>query len=158
MDCKILVLFLCASVVGMCQSVAPASKTLARVNSQQGTQQWTDCKKIAPDASVSSLAPRQGERRFHVQTQHWNVAQVDSKSTFISPFPSGQPCPFDQQLWRSFQTKLEPLPGQGPHTKSEPIPTEWPNGKFEPIPSDWPGLKVIPMASEPGASATIPAK
>ena len=159
---KTLALFLCAGVVGMCQSVAPAPKTSARVDqSGQGTQQRTDCKKTAPDFSVSNLAPRQKEARFDVQAWHWDDA-LDSKSAFHSPFliPRAPSCPFDQELWRSFQAKLEPPPTQGPNAKFEPIPTEWPNAKFEAIPTDWPSLKVVPLAPQPGAPATpsIPAR
>jgi hypothetical protein len=164
MRLKILALFLYAGVVGMCQSVAPPPKTSARVDqSGQGTQKRTDCKKAAPDFSVSNLAPWQRERRFEVQAWHWDDAQVDSKSGFHSPFliPTTKSCPFDQRLNpQSFYAKLEPLPTQWPNAKLEPIPTEWPNAKFEAIPTDWPSLNVVPLASRPGAPTTtsIPTK
>jgi hypothetical protein len=158
---KVLALFCCTGVVGICQSVAPAPMTSARVDeSRQGPQQWTDCKKSTSDFSVSNLAPRQGERRSNLQAWRWDDAQVDSKSAFHSPFliPTAQSCPFNQELWRSFQAKLEPFPTQSPNSKSQPIPTEWPNAKFEAIPTDWPSLKVVPLASQPGTPATIPTK
>lgn len=164
----ILALFLCAGAVGMCQSVAPAPQTSARVDeSRQGTQQQTDCKKASPDFSISGFAPRQGVRRFAVPAWNWVDAQVDSKSAFHSPLsvPTAKSCPlfatngestFDQGPYRQwFQAKLEPISTPWPNAKLEPIPTEWPNAKFEPIPTDWPSLKVLPMAFRPGMPTTM---
>jgi hypothetical protein len=154
-------LFLWAGVAGMCQSVAPAPATSARVDeSHQGTIQWTKCKDTAPEFSVSNLAPK--ERRFEAQAWHWDAAQVDSKSALHSPFSTSaaQSCMVDRGLLHSFQAKLEPLPAQLPNAKFGPIPTQWPGAKFEPIPTDWPNLKIIPLASRPAAPAikSIPVK
>ena len=160
---KILALFLCAGFVGMCQSAAPAPKTSARVDQRaQSAQQRTDCKKATSQLSVSNLAPWQKERGLEVQAWHWDDAQIDAKSAFHSPFvvSTAQSCPFNRELSRSFQAKLEPPPTRWPNAKVEPIPTEWPNAKFVEIPTDWPSLKVVPLASLTGAPTTrsIPTK
>jgi hypothetical protein len=167
MRLKILVLFLCAGVVGMCQSVAPAPRTSAQVDeSRQGIQQRMDCKRASSDFSISGFASQQGAPRFEVPAQNWNGAQVDSKSTFHSPFliPTAKSCPlfaangeftFDQGPYRQwFQAKLDPIPTPWPNAKLVPIPTEWPNAKFEAIPTDWPNLKVAPVASRSDAPST----
>jgi hypothetical protein len=155
MRLKILALFFCAGVVGMCQSATPAPKTSARVDeSRHGTQQRTDCKKASSDFSFSSVAPQQGERRFEVPAWSWDDAQVAAKSAIHSPFliPPPKSCPslasnaesiYDQGLYRQrLQAKLEP------------IPTEWPNAKLEAIPTDWPNLKVVPLTSRLGTATT----
>ncbi len=156
---KVLVLFLCAGVVGMCQSVATAPKKSAQADqSGQRTPQRVDCKKAAPEFSVSNLAQEQKEHQFNVQRWHWDDPQVDSKGAFPSPFWSTttEPCSFAQELNpHLFYAKLEPLPTQWPNAKLEPIPTEWPNAKLEAIPTAWPSLKVVRLASQPAAPTTI---
>jgi hypothetical protein len=160
MRLNILALFLCASVMSVCQSFAPTPKTSARVDeNRQGTPGWTDCEKSTSDFSVSKPAPRQGERQFNLQAWPWDNTQLDAKNAFHSQFlfPIAQSCPFNQDLLRSFHAKLESPPPQAPNLKFEPIPTQWPNARFEPIPTDWPGLKLVPLASQPSAPRT-PAK
>ena len=173
MRLPILAIFLCAGVVGLCQSADSAPRASAPADQRHpGTQHHADCNQASADPSALSLAPQQAERRFEAPAWNWDGAQLDSKSAPRSPFslPTPKPCPFlaanGEPAFESglnsqwFQARLEPIPAPWPNAKAEPIPTTWPNAKLEPIPNVWPNLKLVLIAdrpAEPSAKST-PAK
>jgi hypothetical protein len=156
MRLALLTLFLYAGVSVRCQSVAPAPKTPETAGERpQGAQLWTDCKRSAPDLSISSLALRKGERPDGAPaTWHWEAAQVDSKNIF-HPSPLNSAVQSRTLVAQNGEPSFYHMPSrQWPNAKSEPIPTQWPLAKFERIPTEWPSLKIMPITSRPTTPAT----
>jgi hypothetical protein len=171
----LLALSLSTGAAALCQSAAPApTKPERSGENSQGAQLGMDCKKLTPDLSIPSFAPRIGDRRSSAPAPwHWDEVEADSKNIFHLPFfgperqinsknafPSAvlnseaMSCTlvaqsgvssFDRRLFR-----------QWPNAKLEPIPTQWPNARFEQIPTGWSGLKKAPITSQLSTPTTDP--
>ena len=146
----ILVPFLCAAAVAVCQSAPPSFQTSAPgEKSAQHMQQPAGCRNAAAEFPLSDLTP---QRKSETPAWHWDAAQSQQRaSNFV---PAAQSCQFNEELLRSFQAKMEPLPNHPGNFG--PIPTQWPDAKFERIPTRWPNLKIDRIENESGASAKTP--